>query len=245
MKKQEAKELIYKFLEKQTLGDKFADTFLELIFDKNHFYTTEDLLWWLDNKRKSCKLEVNEVNVSNLCDWNVAPSGNIQHHSGDFYSIVGVSVKNADREVPSWDQPMIKQKEMGVLGIITTVYDDTRYYILHAKEEPGNIYKIQLSPTLQATYSNLNQVHKGKKTLFSDLFYDLESNKNVIYKKWLAEEGGRFYLKTNLNVLLDVSNFDLKTLPEDYKPFTLSQIKEFLRYDNLINPHIRSIIAHI
>ena len=84
MKKQEAKELIYKFLEKQNLGDKFADTFLELIFDKNHFYSTEDLLWWLENKRKSCKLEVNEVNVSNLCDWNVEPSGNIQHHSGDF-----------------------------------------------------------------------------------------------------------------------------------------------------------------
>ncbi len=224
--------------------EKYVDVFLELALDQNKYFSNQELMDWFKNLREKCTIKLKEKEVKDLKDWKILDSGEIVHNSGGFYSIIGVEVNSAQREVKSWDQPMIYQKEMGILGIITTLKDGIRYYILHAKAEPGNIYKLQLSPTLQATFSNLGLVHGGKKTLFANYFDNLESKK-VLYKQWLAEDGGRFYLKSNLNVLLDVPDFDFSTLTNEYRPFTFSQIKDFLRFDQLINPHVRSILCHL
>ena len=41
---------------------------------------------------------------------------------------------------------------------------------MQAKIEPGNINKIQLSPTIQATKSNFTQKHGGRKTELFGIF---------------------------------------------------------------------------
>ena len=46
------------------------------------------------------------------------------------------------------------------MGIIKNV--NTNKYLLQAKVEPGNINKIQISPTVQATRSNYLRIHGGK-----------------------------------------------------------------------------------
>jgi oxidase EvaA len=135
---------------------------------------------------------------------------------------------------------------MGVLGIVQSTFDGVPHYLLHAKAEPGNTLLFQISPTLQATYSNLKTAHGGRIPKFSDFFLgDGERRSTVLYEKWLAEDGGRFYLKSNLNMLVSVEPEDLPEIPEDYRWFTLSQIKRFLQHDNYINPHVRSILCHI
>ena len=56
------------------------------------------------------------------------------------------------------------------------------HYLTEAKFEPGNYNKIQISPSVQATYSNLNRVHKGKKnsTLNLILILNLHGGKEAI-----------------------------------------------------------------
>ena len=58
------------------------------------------------------------------------------------------------------------QNENGILGIIRKKFNKEYRYLLQAKLEPGNINKLQLSPTVQATESNYKRVHGGKKQKF-------------------------------------------------------------------------------
>ena len=63
----------------------------------------------------------------------------------------------------NWDQPIIIQNEKGILGILKDSVKNK--YLLQAKVEPGNKNRLQLSPTVQATKSNYQRVHGGKKFL--------------------------------------------------------------------------------
>ena len=72
--------------------------------------------------------------------------------SEPFFSILPFSFNINKKKF--WNQPLIIQKEVGILGILKKRYKSTDYYLLQAKIEPGNTDNIQLSPTVQATKSN-------------------------------------------------------------------------------------------
>ena len=130
------------------------------------------VLRWLEEKRKSYPVKTQEVGIKDLEGWSVDPdSGNIHHKSGKFFTIMGIRVSSAKgREVVSWTQPMIKQEECGILGMLCQKRNSVMQYLLYAKYEPGSIINIQLSPTLQATDSNLKKAHGGEKTRFAEYF---------------------------------------------------------------------------
>ena len=214
--------------------------------DRNVFSTEDELIAWIEGYRNDSSIVVTEKPVNQLRHWRVDPAtGTIAHDTGEFFSIIGVEISNADREVAGWDQPVVHQKEMGVLGIIRCRFEGTWHYLLNAKAEPGNTLLYQISPTLQATYSNLRQAHAGRRPRFAEYFED-DAGYEVVYRQWLAEDGGRFYLKSNLNMLVEVTPEQLPdSIPDDFRWFTLSQIKSLLRRDNYINPHVRGILCHL
>lgn len=222
------------------------DRVRSVVDDHNAFNTEQDLIEWIERHRAETRITLAEKPVNQLRQWNIDPeTGVISHVSGDFFRVMGVSIGNADREVDGWDQPMIHQREAGVLGIIRCRFDGVWHYLLNAKAEPGNTLLYQISPTLQATYANLRQAHAGRRPRFAEYFED-GAPYTVIYRQWLAEDGGRFYLKSNLNMLIEVEQSDLPAeIPDDFRWFTLSQIKSMLRYDNYINPHVRGILCHL
>ena len=115
--------------------------------------------------------------IKDLDKWDVEPSsGNVKHESGGFFEVIGVKTSNTfDREVgkKGWTQPMIAKNPGGILGILMKRIDGIPHYLLQAKAEPGNIGKLQLSPTLQATTSNLLKAHGGSKPLYAEYFDEL------------------------------------------------------------------------
>lgn len=227
--------------------------FLECLKDENKFQTLAQVQEWLKEQRKKCPMETSEIPIRNLEKWKVdSNTGNITHESGGFFSVVGLRVSNTvNREVVGgWTQPIIKQVE-GILGILCCNFNGVRHYLIDAKAEPGNIHKLQLSPTVQATFSNLKQLHGGKKTKFAEFFEESEDLLNakpgvkVIYSQWLAEDGGRFYLKVNKNMLVEIDEKVEISVPSNFIWLTMYQIKQLLKHDNLVGPHVRSIIAHL
>ena len=87
--------------------------------------------------------------------WYVDSCGSLRHNSGKFFSIEGIHVETDYEIRPSWNQPIINQPEVGYLGILTKEFDGVLYFLIQAKIEPGNVNCVQLSPTLQATKSNM------------------------------------------------------------------------------------------
>ena len=218
--------------------------FLSCIAKRPHPEKIQATLEWLGEKRRHCRMRVDVVPMQDVAQWSVDPAtGAISHQSGEFFQVIGIHVTQGEqREQADWCQPIIYQKEMGILGILCKPIDGARHYLLQAKAEPGNLHKLQISPTLQATISNLKRAHGGHKPLFAEYFEDPRPG-SVIYATYQTEDGGRLYLKTNLNMLVEVGEEELVDVPENFRWFTMYEIKQLLKHENTVNLHVRSIIS--
>ena len=83
----------------------------------------------------------------------------------------------------------------GILGLLKTNINKTPHYLINAKFEPGNYKFIQLSPTVQATFSNINRTHGGKALNSWNILQNQKNNCKIIFKQWVSEEGGRLKIK--------------------------------------------------
>ena len=224
------------------------NTMIESIRDDNQINTLDYVIDWFNKKREESDMTVQEIGINDLDKWNVSSTtGNISHESQGFFEIIGVKVSNTfDREVgkKGWTQPMIANNPGGILGLLMKKFNGIPHYLVQAKAEPGNIGKLQLSPTLQATTSNLLKAHGGTKPLFAE-YFDEDENPNIVYVKWQSEDGGRFHLKSNYNMIVEVNEDEELTIPDYFIWVTLFQIKQLLKIENFVGPHIRGIISYL
>ena len=224
------------------------NTMIESIRDDNQINTLDYVIDWFNKKREESDMTVQEIGINDLDKWNVSSTtGNISHESKGFFEIIGVKVSNTfDREVgkKGWTQPMIANNPGGILGLLMKKFNGIPHYLVQAKAEPGNIGKLQLSPTLQATTSNLLKAHGGTKPLFAE-YFDEDENPNIVYVKWQSEDGGRFHLKSNYNMIVEVNEDEELTIPDYFIWVTLFQIKQLLKIENFVGPHIRGIISYL
>lgn len=220
------------------------DHFVECIRRREDPDEVAGLLAWLEERRRQSKMEVEEVPMSRLARWRVDPtSGVIAHETGEFFRVIGICVRNASaREMATWCQPIIYQPAMGILGILVQRRGGLDHYLLQAKAEPGNIGKLQLSPTLQSTVSNLRRAHGGLKSPFADYFESPRPG-SVIYARYQGEDGGRLHLKKNLNMLVRLPEHEPLEVPDDFVWVTMYQIKQLLKHENVVNIAARSVIA--
>ena len=207
---------------------------------------------WFEKKRKEKKLKVKLIPLKNCKNWTISKTtGNYKHVSGSFFTLEGLRSYNAiNREVgkTGWDQPIVKQVGLdgGILGLIRKKINSIPHYLVEAKEEPGNYKTVQLSPTIQATYSNIKQFHKGKKVNFNEYFYQGKKNDvKVIFNQYVSEDGGRFYKKRNIIQLIEIDNNKKLYLPASFKWLTLWEINQLLKANSKVSPHLRSLIAYM
>ncbi len=228
--------------------DSRIETMLESIRDDNQYHKLDYIIDWFNEKRKQSDMIVEEIGINDLEKWNVnEKSGNIHHDSDGFFEIIGIKASNTfDREVgkKGWTQPIIAKNPGGILGLLMKKFNGIPHYLLQAKAEPGNIGKLQLSPTLQATTSNLLKAHGGARPLFAE-YFDNPKNAKIIYAKWQSEDGGRFYLKSNFNMIVEVDKDEKFEIPDYFIWVTLYQIKQLLKIENFVGPHVRGIISYL
>jgi oxidase EvaA len=206
---------------------------------------------WFLEQQSICTMTITDIPLSDCKGWSIdKETGWIQHISGEFFVVQGVRVGlSADREVKGgWDQPILTQVGFngGLLGLLRKNIDGVPHYLVEAKAEPGNPDKIQISPSLQATFSNLKQAHGGKKPRLSEFFEFPESNEGkVLFSQWMSEDGGRLHLKRNKGMLVEIpSNMNLD-VGDTYRWLSMFQLKELIKQNSWVNPHIRGIISHL
>ena len=208
--------------------------------NENSFLSTSEIVKWLKSNNDQISVYVEKIPFSKLDQWSFEKNtGNLVHESGKFFSIEGVRVDTNFGEVSRWEQPIINQPEVGILGIICKEINGILHFLLQAKIEPGNINHVQLSPTLQATKSNFTLVHKGKSPNYLEYF---RTNKyETIVDQLQSEQGARFFKKRNRNIIIKI-NEDIE-VKESFCWLTLGQIKHLIHYDNIINMDTRTVIS--
>ena len=211
---------------------------------ESQIHSNREILYWINKLNFELSVQIKQCNLSDSTFWFYDDkNGIIRNRNNSFFYITGLkeSVFHANKNLII-EQPVIVQNEIGYLGIICKEFDGVMHFLMQAKIEPGNINKIQLSPTIQATKSNFTQKHGGNKPAYIDCF--LEADKHtVIVDQIQSEQSSRFYKKRNRNIIIYVED-DIEVLPS-YKWMTLGQIKSLMAVDNLVNMDTRTVLSCI
>lgn len=212
-------------------------------FHPGFIHSTEEVLKWMKEKNDTVFSQITEVSILDLKDWSY--DGNkIQHKSGKFFSIDGIRVTTNYGITGRWEQPIINQPEIGFLGFIVKKINGVLHFLMQAKIEPGNLNIVQLSPTLQATRSNYMRVHQGKAPLYLEYFTG-EKKVEVLIDQLQSEQGARFLQKRNRNIIVEIEEKEEISLYDNFLWLSLRQIKELLRYPNVVNMDTRTVISCI
>ncbi|MFE0178749.1 NDP-hexose 2,3-dehydratase family protein [Streptomyces sp. NPDC059002] len=202
---------------------------------------TDEFADWLAARGRANHFAVERIRLADLQGWSFAPgSGNLTHRSGRFFTVEGLHVVTGQGPVPEWHQPIIKQPEVGVLGILAKEFDGVLHFLMQAKMEPGNANLLQLSPTVQATRSNYTKVHRGSDVKYIQYFTS-PGRGRVLADVLQSEHGSWFYRKANRNMLV-LTDEDVP-LDDDFCWLTLGQIGELLHRDNVVNMDARTVLA--
>lgn len=220
-----------------------ASFFASSLTKENKFQDFRTFKKWLADHCRPDEFKVEQVPLDEMEKWSLDSNGDrISHESGRFFHIEGLHVKTNFGGVFEWDQPIINQPEIGFLGFITRIFDGTRYFLMQAKMEPGNINTLQISPSLQATKSNFSQVHKGRRPHFLE-YFNGEKHVKVLVDHLQTEQGARFFRKRNRNIVIEI-NEDIE-LPDEFCWLTLGELKALLKEDNILNMDTRSVLSTI
>jgi oxidase EvaA len=203
------------------------------------------ILAWRDERRASIQFKADLIGLDEVRGWSRDAQGNVRHKTGQFFGVEGVRIESGDlREVASWDQPIYTQPEGGILGLVAReTAEHGVQFLLQAKAEPGNLGVLQLCPTIQSTWSNIRRAHAGKRPPMVEVL-TAETGVRIVYRAEHNEEGGRFWRKSNENVIAFVD--DEGVIETDLKMFcwtSLSQIKELALMDNIVSPFVKTILA--
>ncbi len=221
-------------------GHSSADTLLSIAYSwtrtESSVNSTAKLLAWITERIEKTEVEIRKAPLEECLPWFYDESeGCIRNDQRTFITIKGLLGKGVE-------QPVILQEEIGILGILCREFDGVMHFLMQAKIEPGNVNCVQISPTLQATKSNILQKHGGRKPPYLEYFSNT-SNYEVVVDQLQSEQASRFLKKRNRNILLRVEE-DIPVLPT-HSWMTLGQIKRLMREDNLVNMDARTVLSCI
>jgi dTDP-4-dehydro-6-deoxy-alpha-D-glucopyranose 2,3-dehydratase len=203
---------------------------------------TEDVGRWLAERRRSNRFRVSRIPFAALDNWRFdQDTGNLAHRSGRFFTVEGLRV-SAGGGAREWYQPIIRQTEIGILGILVKEFDGVLHFLMQAKMEPGNPNLLQISPTVQATRSNYSRVHEGTAVRYLDYFLDPRRGR-VLADILQSEHGSWFFRKVNRNVIVEA--IDDVPFHDDFRWLTLGQINDLLHQDNVVNMDSRTVLSCI
>lgn len=199
--------------------------------------SVNDILTWLKDHKKRYQLKVQKIPFSDSKEWRfVNDKQKLIHKSGRFFAIKGYRAIELET-----NKPLIDQWEVGIQAFIIREKNENIEILLQAKTEPGNIGTTQLSPTLQVTRSNLQQVHKGSLPDFAENFLNLE-DKTVLLNTKYPELGNRYFKKLNENIIIQQENIGHS---ERFRWVDIQSLKDLLKLNNVVNNDARLVASSL
>ena len=206
------------------------------LFSDSSMNSSEFILNWLTQKKLKCDIDLESIPLHELKTWK-SNTVEISHAENKFFKVIGVNVSIENREVTRWSQPMIAPCEKGLIGLGYCLIDSIPHFLVRAKFEIGSFDKIEFAPSIQTSFSNLNDDDKWVLEKFS--------NGRKVFSVYQSEEGGRFYHEENLNELYEIPFVELDGYSSNFQWITYNQIHQMMSFSGLVNIQLRIILSMI
>jgi oxidase EvaA len=203
----------------------------------------DKIISWITDLKSRYELRVTSVPLNSVRGW-INDGKTVTHNKKKYFSVIGTNVEIGNREVISWDQPMILPAQEGILAFLVKPINGVYHFLVQAKLEAGNFDIVELAPTVQCLTGNYRTGQSEYSVPFIQDVLSAEANK-IWYSSNQSEEGGRFYREQNRNMIVEASDDFPVEVPENYCWMTLNQLSTFIRFNNYLNIAARSLISAI
>ena len=78
-----------------------------MLSSDNHLHDIQDIIQWITSLKFKYELDVKPIGISEMNHW-VYDGNTIHHEDGKYFDVMGCKVEIGNREVVSWDQPMVR-----------------------------------------------------------------------------------------------------------------------------------------
>jgi len=203
----------------------------------------DEIISWITHKKSFYDLDVERIPLNEVKGWTVG-NDEIFHENKKYFSVIGVNVEIGNREVQSWDQPLIKAAQEGIIAFIAKKINGIYHFLVQAKLEAGNFDIIELAPTVQCLTGNYRKGYNEYDVMYLEEVLTARPEQ-IWYSSFQSEEGGRFFQEQNKNMIIEAGADFPVEVPDNYMWMTLNQLKVFIKYNNYLNIAARSLIAGV
>src|SRR5687768_12476969 len=179
---------------------------------------------------------VSQVHMKEAEDWELA-DGALQHRSRGFFSVVGVSPDETSKA----GRLMLYQPQAAVTGLLTTVLDGERFFLIQARAEPGCIGEVQYGPSLQSTPANYMRLHGGTTSPYVSAFMAYDRDIKPIGDTTQSDLGERYLMKSKRLILAEC-RADISVKP-GFVWASAAIIRQALACSTFLNIDLRSLLA--
>ncbi len=192
-------------------------------------------LAWLAALQRRYWMTANRVPLRSVEDWRL--EGDVLSHvTGRYFEVVGISVEAPTREVPRWDQPLVRSVGRGVIGFLCQMRDGALRFLARGALEPGES-QVRIGPTLQCIPGN----HDAPPPFFDDIVH--APAERVRFRAVQSEEGGRFYHDERTLVAVELPQDAAVDPHPDYRWMTAAELRHMIGQYGTVNIEARALLA--
>lgn len=218
-----------------------SERLFSLLSNEKPLKDIESILSWMTNLKSKYELLVERIPLYAVQNW-IFDGNTMYNQQGKYFEVIGTRVQIDNREVTTWDQPMIHPAQEGLIGFIIKKINGVYHFLVQAKVEIGCFDVLEIAPTVQCLTGNYHEHQNEYSVPFIECFLN-PSEFRIIHKTLQSEEGGRFYREQNLNMIIEApAEFSIE-VPDNYFWMTFSQLMLFMKFNNYLNIATRNLLA--
>jgi oxidase EvaA len=204
--------------------------------------SNDEVLAWFAQLKFRYELTVERIPLKYVQEWVVDDT--IHHRDDKFFSVVGIQFETHGREVATWGQPLVQQRQEGIVVFIVKEIDGVLHFLVQGKVEVGNFDVAEMAATIQCVTGTYRDASKNECPPF--LEYVLNARpEQVRFASMQSEEGGRFFQEQNYTAIIEADEDFPKDVPRNYIWMTLGQLRQCIRYNNFVNAQARCLLSCI